>query len=78
MIYPECKKDLARGSVVAHRQTHNGVGKGGSGQEVEEEGMGNNPINFRMVFPEKSGPRLCPVGGCSGQVEMRTEMRVHF
>ena len=31
-----------------------------------------------MSFPEKGGPRRCPVEGCPGQLATRTAMRVHF
>ena len=30
---PECGKDLVRGSLVAHLQTHHGMAKGRTGQE---------------------------------------------
>ena len=33
---------------------------------------------YRMSFPEKGGPRQCPVEGCSGALETRTAMQVHF
>ena len=31
-----------------------------------------------MSFPEKGGPRRCPVEGCPGALATRTAMRVHF
>ena len=31
-----------------------------------------------MSFPEKGGPRRCPVEGCPGNLATRTAMRVHF
>ena len=31
-----------------------------------------------MVFPVKSGPRPCPVEGCSSRLAMRTAMWMHF
>ena len=60
--FPECGKDLVRGSLATYRQTQHGVAKGGLGQEGDEEGGGDNPRTFRMAFPKKSGPMPCPVG----------------
>ena len=31
-----------------------------------------------MSFPEKGGPRRCPMEGCPGKMATRTVMRVHF
>ena len=31
VLCPECRKELAKGSLVAHHQTQHGVAKGGSG-----------------------------------------------
>ena len=31
-----------------------------------------------MSFPQRAGPRTCPVEGCSERASMRTAMRVHF
>ena len=71
-----CGKELAKGSLVAHRQTQNGVEKRGLGQEGEKGARGDEPMN--LAFPEKSGPRPCPVEGCSGRAATQMEMRVHF
>ena len=30
------------------------------------------------AFPEKAGPRPCPVEGCSGQEVTRKATRIHF
>ena len=51
----ECGKDLVRGSLDEHQQTQNGVTKGGSGQEGDGEGAGNDPRTYKMAFPEKAG-----------------------
>ena len=66
------------GSMVAHRQTQHDVAKGVLGKVGNKEGGGDNPRTYTMVFPEKSGPRPCPVKRCSGRAETRTEMQVHF
>ena len=71
-------RNLSRESLVAHRQRQNGVKKGGSGQEGDEEGRGNNPRTFRMAFTAKARPKTYPVERCSGQESMRTAMQVHF
>ena len=78
VLCTECGKKLAKGSLVAHRQTQHGVAQGGSGKVSNEESGGNYPRTFRMAFPAKSGPRPCPVEGCSFRAAMRTAMRVHF
>ena len=57
MLCPECGKELAKDSLVEHCQTQHGVEKGGSGQEGDKEGEGNEPRTFRMVFPEKADSR---------------------
>ena len=78
MICPECGKDLEKGSLVVHRQTQNGVAKGGSGQVGNKDGGGNEPSIYRIAFTSKSGPMPCPVEVCSIRAATRTVMRVHF
>ena len=78
LICLEFGRDLAKGSLVSHLQTHNGVVKGRSGKEGDKEGGGNDPSTFWMSFPKKSGPKPCPVEGCSGRAETRTAMRVNL
>ena len=41
-------------------------------------GGGNEPRTYRMAFLTRSGPRPCPVEGCSGRASTQTAMRVHF
>ena len=43
VLCPECGKYLDKGSLVEHRQTQNGMEKGGSVQVGNEEDGGNNP-----------------------------------
>ena len=57
VICPECGKEIAKGSLVTHRQTQNGVEKWGFGSEGNEADGGNNHKTYRMVFPAKSGTR---------------------
>ena len=33
---------------------------------------------YRTSFPEKGGPRRCPLEGCLGKLATGTAMRVHF
>ena len=40
--------------------------------------MGRFPQVYLMYFPEKGGPRTCPVEGCLGIVVTRIVMGVHF
>ena len=78
MLCSECRKEEANGSIMAHCQTQPGVAKGRLGQEGDKAAGGDNPRTYRMAFPEKAGPRPCPVEGCSGQVSTQTTIRVHF
>ena len=78
VICPECGKELAKGSLVAHRQTQHGMEKRGLGQEGDEEAGGDKPRTYMMDFPAKAGPNPCPVEGCSGRASTGTEMRMHF
>ena len=71
---PECRWDLARGSLDAHRQTKNGAERGWAGKEGNKESRGYKTRTFRITFPAKAGTRPYPVEGCSGQAEMRTAM----
>ena len=77
VLCQECRKELVKGSLVAHRQTQHGMEKGGSGQVGEEEGGGNGPRTFRIAFPVKSVPRPLPVEWCSGRAATWTEMWVN-
>ena len=78
VICTEYGKELAKGSLVTHRQTQNRVAKGGLGSEEGGSDGGDEPRTYRMAFPARAGPRPCPVEGCSGQASTRTAMRVHF
>ena len=78
LLCPECGRDLAKGSLEAHRQTQNDVVKVGSGQEGYKEGRSDEPRTFRMEFPAKAGPRPCLFEGCSGRVATRADMRVQL
>ena len=75
---PECRKDLTRGSLAAYCQTQHGVEKGGTENEGNGDGRGDDTRNERMAFPEKAGPRPCPVEECSGRTATRTTMQMHF
>ena len=75
---PECRKELAQGSLVTHRQYQHGVDKGGLVPEKDDSDGGDEPRKYRMAFPAKAGPRSCPVKGCSGQALTRTAMRVQL
>ena len=48
------------------------------GQKGDGGGWGNEPRTYRMAFPEKAGPRPCPVEGCSGQAATQTAILMHF
>ena len=75
---PECRKDLVRGSMATHRQKCHNVAKRRVGYKDEEGGGGDKPRTFWMTFSVNTGPRPCPVEGCSGKVETWKTTRVHF
>ena len=78
VLCPKCRKQIAKGSLLTHRQTHHGVAKGWLVPESDEADGGDKPQTYRMAFPAKAGPRPCPVEGCSGRASTQTAMRVHF
>ena len=78
IIWPECGKDLDRGSLAVHCQTQHGVAKVVTWQEGEGEGGNNGPRTYRVTFTTKAGSSHCPVEGFSGQAETQTAMRVKF
>ena len=74
-----CGKELAKGSLLIHRQTQHGVAKRGLGLEGDEaDESGDNPMTYRMAFPTRSGHSPCSVEGCSDWASTWTAMRVHF
>ena len=67
-------------SLAIHCKNQHGVARGGAGQK-DNEGDGNevnDPRTFRMMIPEKAGPRPCPFEGCSVQAATWTSMWMHF
>ena len=63
---------------MTYRQTQHGVAKGGLGLEGDEAARGDNTRTYRMAFPEKAGPRTCPVEGCSVRALTHMAMMVHL
>ena len=63
VLCPECGKELEKGSLVMHRQTQNGVAKGGLGTEGGGADGGKEPMTYRMAFPTRAGPMPFPVEG---------------
>ena len=57
VLCSECSKDIEKGSLVTHQQNQHGMKKGGLVPEGDEAARGNKPINYRMTFPAKAGPR---------------------
>ena len=74
----ECGKELAKRSLVTHRQTQNKVEKGELGSEGGGADGGDKLRTYRMAFPARAGPRPFPVEGCSCWASTRSAMRVHF
>ena len=63
---------------MTHRQTQHSVAKGGLGSELDKSDGADDPRTYILEFPGKTGPRPCPVEGCSGRTLTRTAMRVNF
>ena len=57
MLFPECEKDMAKGSLVTHRQNQHVVSKRELGLEGDAEAGGYEPRTYRMAFPAREGPR---------------------
>ena len=55
--YPECGKDLVRGSLSVHLQNNYGVYKGVPRQEGDGEYGYDDTKTYKMKFPAKAGPR---------------------
>ena len=68
VLCPECGKELAKGSLVTHRQTQHIVVKGRLGSDGDKADRGgNDPRTYNMEFTTRAGPRPCPSKGCSVQ-----------
>ena len=78
VLFQECGKELAKGSLVMHRQTQNGVDKGRLRSEVNKTNEGDKTRTYRLAFPAKAGPRPFPAEGCSGWASTQTEIKVQF
>ena len=48
VLCPDFRKELAKGSLVAYRQTQHGVAKGGLGQVGDKEARGGKPRIYRI------------------------------
>ena len=57
VLWMECRKDTAKGSLVKHRQTQHGVVNGGLRLECKLAAWGDNPRTYGMEFPAKAVPR---------------------
>ena len=72
-----CGELLVTGSLTSHLMNQHG-----RVAEIRRQwrtpAAGSGPQTFRLTFPEKGGPRNCPVEGFPGRVATRTAMQVHF
>ena len=75
--YGECGEMLTVGYMLSHLMTQLGRAMG-RWRQWNTLAAEVGPHIYRMSFPEKGGPRKCPVVGCPGRVMTRTAMRVHF
>ena len=57
VLWTECRKEMAKGSLLKHRQTQHGVVNGGLRLECNLAAGGNNTRTYRMEFPAKAVPR---------------------
>ena len=73
----EYRKEMAAGSLASHRVTQHG--RAAEEQLIwDASATGGEPQTYRMAFPNKGGPRSCPVEGCPGWAGTRTAMRMQF
>ena len=64
VLWPEYRNDLAKGSLMTHRQTQHGMAKGRLGLEgYKADGGVDEPRTYNMAFATKAGPRTCLVKG---------------
>ena len=65
------------GSLASHRMTQHGQAKKErwSWEALATEGY---PRTYRLAFPNKGGPRSCPVEDCTGRAGTQTAMRMHL
>ena len=73
----ECREEMAAGSLASHLMTQHGK-VAETRRSWRTPAAGDGPRTFRMAFPAKGGPRICPVERCPGQAATRTAMWVHF
>ena len=72
----ECGEQLAFGSMSSNLMTRHGKLEGRRLQWTTQ--TEDRAQVYWMSFPEKGGPRICPVEGCLGKLATMTAMRVHF
>ena len=77
VVCEECEDMLAVGSLLIHLMTQHGRAEGRQRQWTTPA-AGRVPQVYWIPFPEKGGPRTCPVEGCPGRMATRKTMRVHF
>ena len=70
-------EEMSEGSLEGHRMTQHRQATE-ERQRWKNSATGKETCMYRMVFPEKGGPRSCLVKGCPGRAATRTAMRVHF
>ena len=73
----ECRKEMAAGSMAGHTMTQHGQAAEAR-QSWKTSTTGEEPQKYLIAFPDKGGPRSCPVEGFLGRATTRTAMWVHF
>ena len=72
---PECKVELASGSLDSHRQAY---------KRKERLPQWEAPLTtpgtslYMVYFPIEANSIGCPVGECKGRAATRTKPRIHF
>ena len=72
---PECKVELADGSLAAHEQAQNSKERP---PQWATPPYTPDPRLYRVSFPISAGSIGFIVGGCKGRVTTRTNLRIHF
>ena len=74
----ECRVELAMGSLLMHRQSKQGVGRGDQGRAPPPPPSPGEAQTYRVSFPKRLSRLRCPVERCLGGVLSRTNLWIYF
>ena len=73
----ECGEEMAAGSMAGHTMTQHGQAAEAR-QSWKTSTTGEEPQKYLIAFPDKGGPRSCPVEGFLGRATTRMTMQLHL